>query len=92
MPIGSHGHAKAAPHVFVREFDGELVLLDVARGDYFGLDALGARLWEGITSGRTPHEVAEEITVEYDVDYGQSIADLTRLAEELVERGLLITT
>ena len=92
MPIGSHGHAKAAPHVFVRVFDGELVLLDVARGDYFGLDALGARLWEGITNGRTPHEVAEEITRDYDVDYAQSAADMTRLADELVERGLLIAT
>jgi hypothetical protein len=92
MPIGSHGHAKAAPHVFVREFDGELVLLDVARGDYFGLDPLGARLWEGLTSGRTPHEVAEEITRDYDVDYAQSVADLTRLADQMLERGLLIAT
>jgi hypothetical protein len=90
MSIGSHGHARAAPHVFAREFDGELVLLDVARGDYFGLDAVGARLWEGLTKGRTPHEVAEEITHDYAVDLVQSVADLTRLADELVERGLLI--
>jgi hypothetical protein len=90
MPLGSHGHAKAAPHVFVRVFDGELVLLDVARGDYFGLDALGARLWEGIINGRTPHEVAEEITQDYEVDLAKSVDDLTRLADELVERGLLV--
>ena len=89
MPISSQGKAKVAPHVFAREFDEELVLLDLGRGEYFGLDELGARLWNGISEGRCPREVAKEVAGDYDVDFARLEADLTDLANELLMRGLL---
>jgi hypothetical protein len=92
MAIGSHGHARIAPHVFAREFDGEVILLDLAGGNYFGLDELGARLWAGILGGHTPYEVAKDVGGEYQVEFARLLEDLTHLADELAERGLLVAS
>jgi hypothetical protein len=76
--------------VFARQFDDEIVLVDLRRGDYFGLDAVGARVWAGLVTGQTLREVAQAMVVEYAVDATTLQADLTRLVEELVSRGLVI--
>lgn len=79
-----------APSVFSREFDGELVLLDLARGEYFGLDEIGALLWAAVVDGRDVSTVAEQVTREFAVDAATAAADLEALVDVLVERGLLL--
>ena len=77
-------------HVFVREFDGELVLLDLEGGDYFGLSELGLVLWNGLSAGKTPREVAIEAVASYDVDLPTMTRDFSKLTEELLAKGLLL--
>jgi hypothetical protein len=88
--LGPDGHARVAAHVHTRAFDGELVVLDLDGGDYFGLDPLGSRLWRGLEQGSTPAEIATSLVGEYDVGYDRLLADLVTLADELVGRGLLV--
>jgi hypothetical protein len=76
--------------VFARQFDDEVVLVHLRRGDYFGLDAVGARVWSGLVEGQTIREVARAMVTEYAVDASILEADLTHLVEELVIRGLVI--
>jgi hypothetical protein len=90
MSLTKHDRADAAPQVFAREFEGELVLLDLAGGEYYGLDALGARLWNGMLEGKSALEIAEMVKNEYDVDFERLVADLTSLAAELEKKGLLV--
>jgi hypothetical protein len=85
--LDSHFEIKTDVHV--RTFEGELVLLDLARGDYFGVNEVGARLWQGIAVGKTPREIAAELQGEYDVALQTLLDDLERLASELVARGLI---
>ena len=80
---------RAAPAVHVREFDGELIILDLERGDYFGLDEIGARMWTELTAGRSPRQVAELLSREYDVEPAQLLSDVVSLVQELLDRGLL---
>jgi hypothetical protein len=85
-----HGRVRCAEAVHARRFDEELVILDLAKGEYFALDDVGARLWAGLQEGRTLGEIAEEIVAEYDVPLTKAIADLAALGETLVAQGLLI--
>ena len=80
---------RVAANVFARDFDGEVVLLDLARGDYYGLDAIGARLWNGLMAGRTASEVAAQIGPEYDVEPDVIEQDLHALVDDLLARGLV---
>lgn len=75
--------------VHVRDFDGELVVLDLAKGDYFGLNEIGAKLWAALVDGRSPSEVADELVSSYDVGRDRLLADLIALTSELLTRGLI---
>lgn len=79
-----------APHVFTREFDGELVILDLDAGDYFGLDRVGKALWEGLVAGTSMHAIVSELAARYEVEPGRLEQDLTTLRDELVAKGFLV--
>ena len=89
MSIDERTKLKTSRHVYAREFDGDLVLLDLGKGQYYGLDTIGARLWAGIGSGRTVADVAAELAPEYEVDAEVVRADLLELLRDLVEKGLV---
>ncbi|WP_377504662.1 PqqD family protein [Octadecabacter sp. R77987] len=48
----------AGPDIVDEEFDGEIVVLSLRTGQYFGLNDSGAALWVAIKAGADPHEIA----------------------------------
>ena len=89
-PVWRHGSVHCADAVHARQFDEELVILDLAQGMYFALDQIGSRLWSGLVAGRPVAQIAAEVVSEYDVTYAQALADLVALGDELVARGLMV--
>lgn len=80
---------KIPPEAMARQVGDETVILDLASGNYFGLDAVGARIWQLIGEGRTLDQVCEVVVAEYDVSRDVAERDLLSLVEELQGRGLL---
>jgi len=73
----------------VRQVGGETVVLDIASGTYFGLDPVGARVWQLIEDDEcTLAETCDRIGAEYDVAREQLERDILALAAQLVEHGL----
>lgn len=89
MSVGKFGRVKPSSGVHVREFDGEMVLLDLERGEYFGLDELGGRVWRGLVEGECPHEIAVRLEPEHEVVLDTLEHDLVALTDELLRRGLV---
>ncbi len=81
---------RPADAVHTRTFDGELVILDLAHGEYFALDPVGSRLWVALEQGKSIEQVAAEIVQEYDTSLETATADLRALLDDLVQRGLLV--
>lgn len=80
----------ASEDVVTREVEGETVLLDLASGTYFGLNAVGGRVWELIDGdGLTLDQICGCIETEFEVARKVVDGDITALARELVERGLV---
>ena len=77
--------------VVAREVAGETVLLNLASGTYFGLDAIGGTIWQWLESGDCQNlaELAEKLIREYDVSRDDAEADLLALAAELAEHHLI---
>jgi hypothetical protein len=84
------GRLRCADAVHSRVFDDEIVILDMAKGQYFALDEVGARLWAALEAGRTVEEVAREIAGEYEVAVDRALADLTALRDEFLASGLMV--
>ncbi len=77
------------PNVIARQVGDEIVLLDLDNGTYFGLDPVGARIWELISQGRTLAAVCEVIVDEYDVTREIIEQDLLKLVENLAAQRLV---
>jgi hypothetical protein len=75
--------------VMSRQVGDELVILDLASGIYFGLDAVGTRIWQLLQEGKPLAEICDVMTGEYEVSTSQMQEDLLRLVAELQARGLV---
>jgi hypothetical protein len=80
----------ATPDVLFRELAGEAVLLNLASGVYYGLDAVGTRVWALLSERRTLDQVCAQLLVEYDVDADTLGRDVTALVSDLCEKGLVL--
>ena len=89
-PTGAY---RAHPDVVWRDVDGEIVLLNVETGHYFGLDPVGGRVWtllHASESGLTLEALADAVSQEFDVDRPTALTDLTALIGELEAHHLLV--
>ncbi|BDZ71693.1 PqqD family peptide modification chaperone [Methanobacterium petrolearium] len=69
--------------------DDEMVLLGMEDGIYYGLNPVGAFIWEEIKEPKTINQVRDAILAEYDVEKEECEQDLFELLHELAEKGLI---
>ena len=71
------------------DLGGESAILNLSNGVYYGLDALGARIWELIREPKTVNEVRDVILSEYEVEPDRCERDLVELLRQLNDQGLI---
>ena|ERR1700690_1738418 len=76
-------------HVLIRHLDGESVLLNLETERYFGLDAMGTRMWEAATTSPNLEAAYRKLLEEFEVEPEVLRNHLTELLSQLVENGLL---
>ena len=81
----------SSPEVTSVELDGERVLLHISSGEYFGLNALGARIFELAEEQPTIGEVVDAIHAEHreSTSREQIEADVQAFITEMQEYDLL---
>lgn len=67
----------------------ETVILGMEDGVYYGLDAVGARVWTLLAIPRRVSELVSTITDEFEVTPEQCERDVLALLDELSERRLI---
>jgi hypothetical protein len=76
--------------VTARLIGDETVILNLESGTYYGLDPVGARMWELMTQGKTLDGICEVMQEEYEVERGVLEEDVMGLARDLARQGLII--
>jgi len=72
-----------------RTVGAETVILDLESGTYFGLDPVGARMWQLIEEAKSLAELCDVMLEEYDVTREVLEQDAIGLASELAEKQLI---
>lgn len=80
---------KIPDHVLTRLVDGELIILDLNRGVYCGLDEIGAILWSELSLGKTMDECIDHLIETYEVSRETLKKDLGDLLEYLKSKDLV---
>ncbi|MEE9616123.1 MAG: lasso peptide biosynthesis PqqD family chaperone [Anaerolineae bacterium] len=67
----------------------EVAILDLKNGVYYGLDAVGARIWNLIQEPKAVNEIRDVLVDEYEVEPEHCERDLLALLEKLVAENLV---
>lgn len=78
-----------SPDVLFRELEGEAVMLDLGSERYYGLDEVGARIWQLLDEHHDVETVVDQVLAEYEVEEEQLRSDLADLIDNLVDAGLV---
>ena len=81
--------ASRSDQVLSQDLDGEAVLLDLASEQYFGLNAVGTRIWQLLETPITLSDVHRVLCTEFEADDARIEHDLLALAGKLRDAGLI---
>lgn len=79
------------PAVIADIIDGEVVIMNLERGSYYGLDQVSADIWQLILAGRTGEEIVSLLCERFSVDQDRANADVTALIIKMVGEDLVIS-
>lgn len=84
--------ARVNKDVVFRDLEGELVLLNLKTGVYFGLDPMGTRTWQLIQEHQSLQKVLGVLLEEYLVTKAECEQDLLSFVAQLQEKQLVEIT
>ena len=88
-PIRVTDRVRVPQGVLIREVRGEAVLLNLNNEQYYGLDAVGLRMWQVLTNGGSIQQGIDSLFAEYDIDRDTLKEDVLNLLGELAGQGLV---
>ena len=77
------------PDLVATEMDGELVMMSIERGEYFGLNRVGSRIWELLQSPMRVHELCDRLEQEFEIDAARCREEGLAFVGEVLEQGLV---
>lgn len=80
---------KIPRHVMARQVGEDCVMLDLANGTYYGLNPVGAHVWQLLGEGKSLGEVCAAVVEEFEVPHELAQADVLDLVKDLQEHGLV---
>ena len=67
------------PAVISDIIDGEVVIMNLERGSYYGLDEVGADIWRLIMAGKTAEEISSDLAGHFSLDFERALTDVSAL-------------
>ena len=89
MPLELQSRVVVSDEQVHTSLGDEAVILGLGDGVYYGLDAVGARVWSLLATPRQVSEIVDVVTEEFDVGREGCAHDVLELLGELAERRLI---
>lgn len=89
MTVAKHSTVVASKDQVSSDLGEEIAILDLKEGVYYGLDEVGARVWELIQTPITVGAIRDSLVEEYDVEPDRCERDVLALLQRLVDQGLI---
>lgn len=87
--LSVHSIVSAASEQVSCPLGDEAAILNLKNTVYYGLDPVGARVWNLLQQPKTVGELRDALLDEYEVDAGRCEIDLLELLEKLRSEGLI---
>lgn len=78
------------PDLMAVDMDGEVVMMDMQSGQYFGLSGIGPHIWATLEHTTSAHTIIDTIRDTFAVDAPHDPeADILAFLDSLLENGLI---
>jgi hypothetical protein len=81
-----------SPSVLTAEVDGEIVMMSIEQGRYFGLDDIGSDIWKRIESPCSFGTLIDGLAADYEADRATIVADVQSLLGLMAEQDVVRLT
>ena len=88
-PVSVRSTVVAAEEQVSSELGGEVAILGLKTGMYYGLEEIGARIWSLLQEPRTVHDLRDTLVSEYDVEPSLAERDLLAVLGQMASEGLI---
>jgi hypothetical protein len=89
LPTDSERLFSRDPDLVAVPMDGELVMLSLEQGSYYGLDGIGPRIWELIGHPISLEDLTATLCLEYDIDPDTCRLDVSALLDDMISAGIV---
>lgn len=89
LPIDLTSQVVAIPDQVSCDVAGDAAILNLRDGVYYGLNPVGARIWELLQTPIIVGQIKNSIVEEYDVEPSTCESDLLRVLGDLHSHGLV---
>lgn len=76
-----------SPDLIATDMDGDIVMMHVTSGQYFGISGVGTRIWALLERPITLAELTSTIVSEYVVDEQTCYKDILVFVQTLMDQG-----
>ena len=90
--IGTGSIVKRNDELLFSKMDEEIVMLSVENSEYYGMNSIGARIWEIIEQPVRVEDLISVLLKEYDVDQHECENDVLLYLNELEQKNVIIFT
>jgi hypothetical protein len=87
--ISNRSVAVALKNQIFTDLDGEVVILNLKTGIYYGLNGVGSSIWYLIQHPKAISEIKDALIAQYKVEPDQCEKDLLALLDTLQDEGLV---
>ena len=78
-----------SPAVLAAEVDGEIVMMSIEKGCYFGLDDIASDIWKRIEPACTFAALVDALAADYDADRETIARDVRALLEGMAAQDVV---
>lgn len=87
--IASTTLLKRNPDMVAANIDGDVVMMSVDQGQYYGITGVGSRAWELLEEPISIDDIIEIICHEYETDPASCREDMSNFVQELMKNDLV---
>jgi len=77
------------PDLIATDMDGDMVMMSIERGEYFGIGGVGPRVWDLLSHPVSLADIVAAICVEFEVEETTCEADMRAFVDKLLQHKLI---
>ncbi len=75
--------------IVFNQLDGETIMMSIENGEYYGMNAMGTRIWDLLETPRRVSEIRDALMPDFDVELEQCEKDILAFLNLMESRKVI---